>query len=164
VSNEELLAGETAALIVLGLASLLVLATNPFALVFVLPALHAWLWLPAVRNGRLPARLILILAGLLGPAVLVLSFAWRYGLGFDAPWYVLELVANGLVPFPILVAALAAGACGAQLAAVATGRYAPYPTRGERPARGPLREVVRIVVLTARARRRPVADLRRRLP
>ena len=34
-------------------------------------------------------------------------------------------------------------ACAAQLAAVTAGRYAPYPHRGERPPRGPLRELVR---------------------
>src|SRR6266516_1740990 len=43
------LAGETVALLSLGVVALLILATNPFALVFVLPALHAWLWLPQVR-------------------------------------------------------------------------------------------------------------------
>ena len=37
------------------LVALLVVATNPFALIFVLPSLHAWLWLPQVRAGRSPA-------------------------------------------------------------------------------------------------------------
>ena len=44
---EETLAGHTVALLALGLLALLVVATNPFSLVFLLPSLYAWLWLPA---------------------------------------------------------------------------------------------------------------------
>src|SRR5262249_42692126 len=43
---EEELAGQTAALLVLGLISLLVMATNVYALLLILPSMHAWLWLP----------------------------------------------------------------------------------------------------------------------
>jgi hypothetical protein len=39
------------------------------------------------------------------------------------------------------------------VAAAAAGRYAPYPSPRERPARGPLRELVRAIVLTVRDRR-----------
>ena len=39
----------------LGVVALLVVATNPFALLFVLPALHVWLWLPAAAR-RTPHR------------------------------------------------------------------------------------------------------------
>jgi hypothetical protein len=161
VGADENLAGETAALLAFGVVSLLVLATNPYALIFVLPAAHVWLWLPQVRSGAAPARALLLLVGLVGPLLLLLSFALRFGLGFDAPWYLLELVALGYVP-PVNVAiALGGAACAAQLAAVAAGRYAPYPERNERPARGPFRELVRTVVLTRRARRRATVERRR---
>jgi hypothetical protein len=161
VGADENLAGETAALLAFGVVSLLVLATNPYALIFVLPAAHVWLWLPQVRSGAAPARALLLLVGLVGPLLLLLSFALRFGLGFDAPWYLLELVALGYVP-PVNVAiALSGAACAAQLAAVAAGRYAPYPERNERPARGPFRELVRTVVLTRRARRRATVERRR---
>jgi hypothetical protein len=161
VGADEQLAGETAALLALAVVSLLVLATNPFALIFFLPALHAWLWLPQLRGARAPVRLAVLLVGLVGPALLLLSFGVRFGLGFDAPWYLLELVAVGYVQVAPVAIALAATACAAQLAAVATGRYTPYPERGERPARGPLRELVRTVVLTFRARRRGTTEPRR---
>jgi hypothetical protein len=52
VTVEEELAGHTAALLMLGLVALLVVAVNAFALVFVLPSLHAWLWLPSSRPGQ----------------------------------------------------------------------------------------------------------------
>lgn len=161
VTSEERLAGETAALLGLGVVSLLVLATNPFALLFALPAVHLWLWLPQVRTGAPPARWLVFAAGLAGPAIVPLSLALRFGLGFDAPWYLLELMSVGYVHMPAVVIALGGAACTAQLVAVAAGRYMPYPTRHERPARGPLRELVRTVVLAARARRR-VTEQRRR--
>ena len=153
VGADERLAGEAAALVGLGIVSLLVLATNPYALIFFLPALHAWLWLPQVRSGHPSARLIVYLAGLAGPALLLLSFAIRFGLGFDTPWYLAELAAVGYVHLPAVAITLAGGACAAQLAVVSAGRYAPYPPAGERPARGPLRAAVRTIVLTVRARR-----------
>ncbi|HEY5295585.1 MAG TPA: hypothetical protein VIJ70_08935, partial [Gaiellaceae bacterium] len=134
--------------------------TNPFALIFVLPALHAWLWLPQVRSRRGPARLIVLLFGLAGPAVLIASVALRYGLGFDALWYLVSLAVVGYVHVPAVATTLAACACGAQLAAVAVGRYAPYPDARDRPELGPIRQLVRATVLTTRARRRANAERR----
>ncbi|HTR32991.1 MAG TPA: M28 family peptidase [Gaiellaceae bacterium] len=153
VTDEERLAGDTAALLALGIVALLVLATNPFALLFVVPAIHVWLWLPDQRRRRL-ARAALLLAGLVGPALVLLSLGVRFGLGFDAPWYLLTLVSIGWVHVPAVAIALGGAACAAQLTAVAAGRYAPYPPPGERPPRGPLRELVRRSALAVQNRRR----------
>jgi hypothetical protein len=161
VGADEQLAGETVALLTLAVVALLVLATNPFALIFFLPALHAWLWLPQVRSGKPPARAFVLLLGLSGPALILLSLGARYGLGFDAPWYLLELVALGYVQVPAVAIALGGAACAAQLAVVAAGRYAPYPEPGERPARGPLRELIRRLILAIRARQRVTEERRR---
>ena len=161
VGSDERLAGETAALLGLCIVSLLVLATNPYALLFFLPALHAWLWLPQVRSGRPPARAIFFVVGLAGPLLVIGSLAVRLGLGFDAPWYLLELVSLGYVKLPAVAITLAGAACAAQLAAVAAGRYAPYPSEDERPARGPLRGLVRAVVLAVRDRKRVTDEGRR---
>jgi hypothetical protein len=155
---EEELAGHSAAMLGLGLVALLIVATNPFALIFVLPSLHVWLWLPHSRDRGLAARLALVTAGLVGPFILVGSFMFRFGLGLDAPWYLAELVAIdyvSLVPFLLALAWLAGAA---QLAAIAAGRYAPYPSAAERPPRGPIRNAVRTLVLALRARRRVVQD------
>ena len=154
VTAEEELAGHTVSLLCLGALSLLVVGTNPFALLFLLPTLHVWLWLPQVRDAPLAARLGVLAAGLAGPALLLGSFAARFGLGWDALWYLAELRAIGYVPFivmPFLVIWLAATA---QLAALAAGRYAPYPAAEELPPRGPLRRVLRAVILGVRSRRR----------
>jgi hypothetical protein len=122
--------------------------------VFVLPALHAWLWLPQVRSGRGPARVLVFAIGLAGPVVLLGSLAFRFGLGFDALWYALQLANVGYVSVATVAIMLAAGACAAQLAAATAGRYAPYPAPRERPPRGPLRGLVRAIILANRARRR----------
>jgi hypothetical protein len=161
VRADERLAGETVALIGLAIVALLVLATNPYALLFVVPTLHAWLWLPQLRERSGPAALVLLVAGLVGPALILLSLATRFGLGFDAPWYLLELAAVGYLPLAAVAITLAGAACAAQLTAVATGRYAPYPDRGDRPSRGPIRELVRTVVLRIRARRREPGERHR---
>jgi Peptidase family M28 len=160
VTPEEELAGQTAALLVLGVVALLVVATNPFALIFVLPSLHAWLWLPQVRQRRPWVRAAVLAAGLLGPLLLIGSFAWRFELGADAPWYVAQLVALGYVPLPSVVIGLAWLAAAGQLAAATAGRYAPYPTARERPPRGPIRELVRRLLIRLLGRRR-VQELRR---
>jgi hypothetical protein len=156
---DEELAGQAAALLALGVVALLVVATNPFALVFLLPALHAWLWLPQVRDGRLWIRVALLAVGFAGAALLLWSFAIRYGLGWDAPWYVSELYAVRYAPLPSLPIGLAWAAAAAQLCAAAVGRYGPYPDASERPRLGPLRRLVRALVFAVRRRRKtPVRD------
>jgi hypothetical protein len=158
ITTEEELAGHTAALLALGALALLVLATNPFALVFLLPSLHAWLWLPQVRQATAPVRIGVYALGLAGPALLLGEFAGRYGLGWDAPWYLAELRVVGYVPFivmPLLVIWLAGAG---QLATLAVRRYAPYPEVSELPPRGPIRRVLRGTYLAVHNRRRREPD------
>jgi hypothetical protein len=157
VRPEEEIAGYVVALGALLVVGLLVVATNPFALLFVLPAFHIWLWLPQIRIARPPVRLLVFVVGLCGPAIVLGSLAWRYGLGFDAPWYLLELVGIGYIKTFAFAIVLAATAAATQLAAIAGGRYAPYPDAAERGPRGPFRELVRVIVLGSRARRRRAA-------
>ena len=150
VSRQEDLGGHLAAMLVLAVVGLVVAASNPYALVFVLPSLHAWLWLPQVSDRGRAAQLGLYALGFAGPLVLLGSFAFRYELGLDAFWYLLALVAIGYVPIPLVLAFLAWGAAAGQTGAVALGRYTPYPDVSERPARGPLREGVRQAILLGR--------------
>lgn len=160
VTLEEYLAGHTAALLMLGLIALLVVAVNPFALIFVLPSLHAWLWLPQVHGRPVWTRAAVWAAGFAGPALLLWSLGTRLGLGLDAPAYLVELVAVGYVPLPLIVLFLGWLGVAGQLAALAAGRYAPYPEAAARPPRGPLREVVRRLLLAAERRRASGAERR----
>jgi MFS family permease len=150
---EEELAGHTGALLGLVVVALLTVATNPFTLLFLLPSLHAWLWLPQSRTSRLPARLGVLALGLVGPALVLGWFGLHYGLGLDAPWYLTELVVVGFVSPATVLIGLGWLAVAWQLAALASGRYAPYPSASERPPRGPIRETIRRFVLYTRRRR-----------
>ncbi|HEY4413699.1 MAG TPA: hypothetical protein VGN06_11925, partial [Gaiellaceae bacterium] len=158
-SAEETLAGHAGALLALGVVALLVVATNPFALIFILPSLHFWLWLPQVRGRAFALRAAVLLLGFAGPALLVWSFATRYGLGLEAPWYVAWLYSLRYARVPGLLIGLAWAAGAAQLVALSAGRYAPYPSAAERPPRGPIRETIRRLVL---ARRRHASEAARR--
>jgi Peptidase family M28 len=157
VTPEEELAGHTTALLALAVVALLVVAVNPFALLFVLPALHTWLWLPQVRSHPRWVRAGVFVAGFAGPLLLLASFARRFDLGLDAPWYLAKLAAVGYVEPPALLIVGAWLAVSAQLAALTAGRYAPYPAPAERPPRGPLRELVRGLLLLTRRRRESTA-------
>ncbi len=154
VEREEELTGHCAALLALALVSLLVVSLNAFALVFLLPSLHAWLWLPQLGDRPVAARLATWLAGLAGPALLLWEFADRFGLGLDAPWYLLQLAAVGWVPFSALALFVVWAAAAGQLAALAGGRYTPYPSASERPPLGPMRRTIRRIVLSSRSQRR----------
>ncbi len=152
VEAEEELTGYTAALLVLAVVGLLVAATNPYALIFLLPCVHVWLWLPQVQARTRGVRAAILALGLVGPAYLVWVFATNYGLGWDAPWYIAQLFAVGYGPRTLFVIALAGLAAAAQLFALAGNRYAPYPAPGEAPRRGPIRELMRTLVLEQRRR------------
>ena len=138
ITAEEELAGHTASLLCLGGLSLLVVATNPFALIFLLPSLHIWLWLPQLRNGRVPVRLGVLVAGLAGPALLFAVFAERFGLGWDTPLFLADLRAVGYVPFIVHAAVgclarkhgAARGALGRPLRAVSRSLRAPADRAG----------------------------------
>lgn len=152
VEMEEELAGYTAALLALSVVGLLVAATNAYTLIYLLPCLHVWLWLPQVQARTRMVRAVVLALGLIGPAYLVWIFATNYGLGWDAPWYIAQLFAVGYAPLALFVIALAGLAATGQLFALAGNRYAPYPAPGEAPRRGPLRELIRTLVLEQRRR------------
>ncbi len=124
---EETLAGHTVALLALGLVALVVVATNPFSLTYLLPSLYAWLWLPQAHASSPVVRGALLTLGLTGPLLLTLSFSTRFDLGGDAPWYLLSLVASGYVPWVAVLLGLVWLAVAAQLATLVSGRYAAFP-------------------------------------
>jgi Peptidase family M28 len=146
---EERLAGFTAALAWLATVAIVVAVVKPFALVFVLPSLYAWLWLP-LRTGIWP-RIAIYVAGLLGPVVGLLALAVELGLGpLDTALYGVGLVTVGYVSLSSVLLALAWVAAAAQLGALVVERYAPYAAGEEPPPPGPIRSA--IAALAARRR------------
>ncbi len=148
---EERLAGYAVALGWLGVVAVAIAVAHPYALVFVLPSLYAWLWLPL--RTRPWTRAALYVAGLMGPVVGLLVLADELDLGpHQATLYVAGLVTIGYIPLFSVLLALAWAAAAAQLAALAFGRYAPYAAGAEPPPRGGIRaSVARIGRRTRRA-------------
>jgi Peptidase family M28 len=136
VGTEDEIAGMAVALIALAVLALVLIVTNPHALLFVLPSAHAWLWLVQARGRDARLRAALYVAGLAGPMLLLGSMALRFGIGLDAPWYLAELTALGYVSTFTFILVLTWAAVAGQVLAVTTGRYAPYPSADARPARG----------------------------
>ena len=132
VVPKEELGGYTVALVVLAAVGVVTFFWNPFALLLLLPSLHAWLWLPQLRGRSALIRASVLLAGFAGPLLLLGSFGLRFDLGFDAPWYLVQLTAVGYVPLAAVCLTLVWAAAAAQIGALAAGRYAPYPSRAER--------------------------------
>jgi len=149
---QERLAGYAVALGWLGIVAVVIAVLRPYALVFVLPSLYAWLWLPL--RTRPWTRAALYVAGLMGPVVGLLVLADELDLGpHHATLYVAGLVTVGYIPLFSVLLALAWAAAAAQLAALAFGRYAPYAAGAEPPPRGVIRaSVARIGRRTRRAR------------
>lgn len=123
------LAGHAAAMIVLCLVALATAIVSPFALIFVLPSLHAWLWLPHLRDRPAAIQLATFLLGFAGPALFLALLATRFGLGLDAPWYALTLVAGGAISVPLVLLGAIWFGCALQVGAILLGRYAPFPDR-----------------------------------
>ena len=132
-SAEERLASYTVALGWIGVIAVVVALAKPYALIFVLPSLYAWLWLPS--RSRLCSRAALFAAGLSGPAGGVFVLGRELGLGMiDTMLYVIELVTVGYVAGASVLLTLAWAAAAAQLGALAFGRYAPFGS-GEKRGR-----------------------------
>ena len=132
-SAEERLAGYTVAFGWIGVIAIVIALAKPYALIFVLPSLYAWLWLPS--RSHLWSRAALFAAGLSGPVGGVVVLGHELGLGMiDTMLYIIELVTVGYVAGASVLLALAWAAAAAQLGALAFGRYAPY-ARGANPGR-----------------------------
>ena len=146
---EERLAGYVVAFTWLTGVSVLIGLVQPYALVFVLPSLYAWLWLPL--RSSLWARAGLFLLGLAGPAAGLAVLARDLDLGLPATaLYVAGLATVGYVSPLTVLFALGWATAAAQLAALAFGRYSPYAAGAEPPPPGVLLTAIR--ALAARSR------------
>jgi Peptidase family M28 len=143
-SPQERLAGLAVALSAIAIVAITLAVTQPYALVFVLPSLYAWLWLPL--EGRLWRRVLLFGLGLLGPALALALLGDTLGLSIaETALYLIGLTTVGYVSLGSALLALVWMAAAAQVAALAFGRYAPYAGGEEPPPPGALRRRLRRV-------------------
>ncbi len=128
-SDDELLAGYAVALLGLGAVAIATALISPYGLVFVVPSLYAWLWLPQVEGRAGWARDLLYGAGLVGPLLAAVAIGTQLGLGLDTPLYLVSLMTLGFIPWTTVLVLLAWAAIAAQLGALAAGRYGPVERR-----------------------------------
>ena len=138
---DERLAGLVVGLCLLGCIAVVLAFVQPYAILFVLPSLYAWLWLPL--EGRAAPRIALFAVGLVGPAVALVVLANQLDLSvFDGALYVVGLATVGYLSTATVALLLAWAAAAGQIGALAVGRYAPYAGGAEPPGPGPLRRLM----------------------
>ena len=125
---EEVLAGYAVALLALGVIAIVTAVISAYALLFVVPSLYAWLWLP-LADPRGWFRDALYGVGLAGPVLALIAIGTQLELGLNAPLYIISLMTLGFVSWPTVLTLLAWAAIATQLGALASGRYAPVPRR-----------------------------------
>jgi hypothetical protein len=130
VSGEERTSGLAGAMLAVAFASVLLMALDPFTLVLVLPAAHAWLAIPfTARIGR-RGVLLAYAVGFAGPIALLWELAGPQGLGTEAPRALVGMTASGYLSPAVAVCLTIVAAATAQLGALVAGRYAsPHPPR-----------------------------------
>lgn len=141
VSADDRLAGLIVALVVLGVLALVLAIAKPYALIFVLPSLYAWLWIRP--DGPLWARAALFAAGLAGPLAALVLMGRELEIALArAPLYAIGLVTVGYVSLGSFLLAIAWLTAAAQVGAVALGRYGPYAGGQEPPPPGVFRRIL----------------------
>ena len=123
-SPDEVLAGYAVSLLALGAIAIATAMISAYALVFVVPSLYAWLWLPQIGARGTWFRDVLYGVGLAGPVLALTAIGTQLELGLNAPLYVISLMTLGLISWPTILTLLAWAAVATQLGALASGRYA----------------------------------------
>ena len=154
ITDDERLAGLLAAVSLLLALAIVLALLKPYALVFVLPALYAWPWIPL--DGQRWRGAVLFVLGLVGPFAALALLAKEVGVSLAAsPLYTASLVTVGYVSLWTLAALVVFAAAGAQFGALALGRYAPYADGLDPPPPGIVRTGV---ARTAAALRRQSSE------
>jgi len=123
--GEDELAAYTVAFLALLLVAAGTALVSPYSLVFVIPSLYTWLWLPQL--GRTPDWVTdaLFGAGLVGPVLALVVLAEQLDLGARAPLYAASLITTGVIPWGATLALTVWAAVAGLVGAVASGNYAP---------------------------------------
>ena len=91
------------------IVSVLALAVSPYAVLFIVPALHAWMCIPSWRVVFSPHRATLVWGvGLVGPLLAVFAIGARSDTGLGAGWFALQLLQTRTIP-PMLALLIGCG-------------------------------------------------------
>jgi hypothetical protein len=122
--------GLTTGMLGLMLAGLMLAAINPFVLIVIVPAAHAWLWIASAARAGRRGMLVPYLIGFIGLVLIVAELWWGQDIGWQTPRALLAMVASGYLSPAVTFCLAVAGAAACQVGALVAGRYAPV-----RPAR-----------------------------
>jgi hypothetical protein len=122
---EEELAAYTVAFVALLGVAIGTAIVSPYSLVFVLPSLYTWLWLPQLRNTPGWVTDVLFGAGFAGPVLALVVLAEQLDLGARAPVYAASLLTTGVVPWGATLALTVWAAIAGLVGSVAAGSYVP---------------------------------------
>ncbi len=112
-------------LVGLVIVSVLALAVNPYSVLFIVPALHAWMCIPSWRIVFAPRRALLVwCGGLVGPLLTLVVIGARTDTGLGAGWFALQLVQTRTVPPMLALLIGCGGGLLALLLVAARGRVA----------------------------------------
>ena len=133
-------AGATTA-VALCVAVLAVWILNPFAALFLIPAVHAWM-LAMLSGFHLSRRgaVLVVVVGLLGPLLAAVVYLDRLGLDpLEGVWYLWVLVTgHAISPLTTLLACIGAGIAATTMRVIATQVGTPPPLEPDAPrVRGP---------------------------
>ena len=123
VSGQERTGGLVSAWIALAFAGLLLCAINPFAVIIVLPAAHASLWLPRIAPRGRAAMLALLAVSAIGPLLIVWELWQGQGLGSSAPAALVAMAGSGYLSPAITIPLALAGGAATQMGSVVLGVY-----------------------------------------
>ncbi len=136
-TDEDMLAGYAVSLLALGATAIATALISPYGLLFLLPSLYAWLWLPGTTGRGAWLRDLLYGVGLVGPVLAVVAVGAQLQLGIDTPLYLISLLTLGFVPWPSVLALIAWAAIATQIGALAAGRYRQVTRRSAPHASSP---------------------------
>jgi peptidase M28-like protein len=128
VAESDEVAGFTVAFATLGAISVVVAIANPFALVFLLPSLYTWLWLPSLRDRPGWTTDLLFGLGLAGPVLAIVVLASQLGLGLRTLLYAVGLATSGTTPWVLALCALLWAAVATHVAAIVSARVPAQPS------------------------------------
>jgi hypothetical protein len=130
--DDDILAGYAVALVSLGVVAVATALISPYAILFVVPSLYAWLWLPQVKDRRPWLQDALFGLGLVGPALAIVVVGTQLGLGLHAPLYLVSLMTLGFISWPTILVLVCWAAVAGQLGALTVGRYGPVERHAQK--------------------------------
>ncbi len=97
-SDEDAVPQYAVAFAALSVSCVLIAIANPYCLMFVLPSLYAWFWLPQLRDRPSWMTDALVGLGFAGLAFGLVGLARVAGVGLDAPLYAIGLATSRTAP------------------------------------------------------------------